>query len=330
MEAEHSAQSAAADQPHRAAFEIAFAAGFSALSFALFLILPLVGALGLPLAAVPTVRLTHRRGVHTALIASALAGAFVSGVSLAAGDPGGWSRGALAAGAAALPATFAGLARRTGNASGAYLSLCAAGVLVLTGLLLGGAAASGRPVGEEIAKEFDRMIPAALESYARSGMDSDAVVQVRATLETAREFSRRYWAGLLGLLWVFSAAISFYTGTRLARPAPSAEAARFESLRVPAAVAPLFVAAGAGSVFLAPSFRPMAGSVLLPLAALYFVAGLSIICHFARKWFRFWLLRVGLYTLVAYFPMNVGVALLGLFDWYVDFRRRGAGAIEKR
>jgi hypothetical protein len=24
------------------------------------------------------------------------------------------------------------------------------------------------------------------------------------------------------------------------------------------------------------------------------------------------------------------VALLGLFDWYVDFRRRGAGAIEKR
>ena len=79
-----------------------------------------------------------------------------------------------------------------------------------------------------------------------------------------------------------------------------------------------------------PELRPAAVGALLPLSALYFVAGLSIICHFARKWFRFWLLRVGLYTLVAYFPMNVGVALLGLFDWYVDFRRRGAGAIEKR
>ena len=95
-------------------------------------------------------------------------------------------------------------------------------------------------------------------------------------------------------------------------------------------MAPLFVAAGAASVFLPAAARPAAGSVLLPLFALYFVAGLSIICHFARRWFRFWLLRVGVYTLVAYFPMNVGVALLGLFDWYVDFRRRRLGAMEKR
>jgi len=320
----------AADRPHAAALEIAFAAGFSAISFALFLILPLVGAIGLPLSAVPAVRLAHRRGALAALVASALAGALVAGVALAAGDRSGWARGMIAAGTAALPAVFAAVGRRTGNPSRAYLFLCAGGVAALAGLFLGGAAASGRPVGDEIAREFDRMIPAALESYARSGMDSETVVRVRATLETAREFSRRYWAGLLGLLWVFSAAISFYAGARAARPAPSAEEARFEGLRVPAAVAPLFVAAGAGSVLLQTGARPIAGSVLLPLSALYFVAGLSIICHFARKWFRFWLLRVGLYTLVAYFPMNVGVALLGLFDWYVDFRRRGAGAIEKR
>jgi Predicted membrane protein (DUF2232) len=320
----------AADRPHAAAREIAFAAGFSAISFALFLTLPLVGAIGLPLSAVSTVRLAHRRGAAAALIASALAGSLVAGVAVAAGDAGSWSRGMIAVGTAALPAIFAALARRTGKPSRAYLLLCVAGVAALGILFLGGAAASGRPVGDEIAKEFDRMIPAALESYTRSGMDTETVVRVRATLETAREFSRRYWAGLLGLLWVFSAAISFYVGARSARPAPSAEDARFEDLRVPAAVAPLFVAAGAGSVLFPAAARPFAGSVLLPLSALYFVAGLSIICHFARKWFRFWLLRVGLYTLVAYFPMNVGVALLGLFDWYVDFRRRGAGAIEKR
>jgi hypothetical protein len=320
----------AAERPHAVALEIASAAGFSAISFALILILPLVGAVGLPLSAVPTVRLAHRRGAPAAIIASALAGALVAGVALAAGDAGGWSRGMIAAGTAALPAIFSAVAKRTGNPSRAYLLLCAAGVAAVAGLFLGGAAASGRPVGEEIAKEFDRMIPAALESYARSGMDSETVVRVRATLETAREFSRKYWAGLLGLLWVFSAAISFYAGARAARPARSAEEARFEGLRVPAVVAPLFVAAGAGSVLLPAAARPVAGSVLLPLSALYFVAGLSIICHFARKWFRFWLLRVGLYTLVAYFPMNVGVALLGLFDWYVDFRRRGAGANDKQ
>jgi len=316
--------------PPHGALEIALAAAFSSTAFGLFLALPLVGSIGLPLAGVPIVRLAHRRGGAAAFVAAALAGALVASVSLAGGDSGGWMRGVLAAGIGFLPALFASLSRTGFDPSRAYLALCATGALVLAGLFLGGAAASGRPVGDEIAREFDRMIPAALESYTRSGMDADTVARVRATLESAREFSRSYWAGLLALLWVFCAWISFYGGARAARPAPSAEATRFEQLRVPAVVAPLFVAAGAGSVLSGPAFRPLAGSVLLPLFALYFVAGLSIICHFARRWFRVRLLRVGLYTLVAYFPMNVGVALLGLFDWYVDFRRRGAGATEKQ
>lgn len=315
--------------PHGAT-EIALAAAFSAVAFGLFLALPLVGSIGLPLAGVPIVRLAHRRGGVAAIVASALAGAVVASVAIASGDGAGWARGLFAAAIGFLPALFATLVRRGVGPSRAYLALCAAGSVLLAALFLGGAAASGRPVGEEIAREFDRMIPAAMESYTRSGMDAETVARVRATLQAAREFSRSYWAGLLGLLWVVCAWISFYAGARAARPAPSAESTRFEELRVPALVAPLFVAAGAGSVFLGPDLRPLAGSVLLPLFALYFVAGLSIICHFARRWFRVRLLRVGLYTLVAYFPMNVGVALLGLFDWYVDFRRRGAGAIEKR
>jgi hypothetical protein len=318
------------DRPYAAALEIASAAGLSAAAFALFLAFPLVGAIGLPLAGIAPVRLTHRRGATAAILAAALAGAVVAAVALAGGDASAWAQGSLAAATAVIPAIFAALSRRTGRPSTAYLLLCATGAVFLAGLFFADAAGTGRSVGDEIAREFDGMIPSALESYARSGMDAATVARMKTTLEAAREFSRRYWAGLLGLLWVFCAAIPFYAGARLARPAPSAEAARFEELRVPAAVAPLFVAAGAASVFLPPAGRPAAGSVLLPLFALYFVAGLSIICHFARRWFRFWLLRVGVYTLVAYFPMNVGVALLGLFDWYVDFRRRRLGAMEKR
>lgn len=318
------------ERPYGAALEIASAAALSAAAFALFLAFPLVGAIGLPLAGIAPVRLAHRRGATAAILSAALAGAIVAAVALAGGDASAWARGSLAAATASIPAIFAAVSRRIGRPSTAYLLLCATGAVFLAGLFFADAAGTGRSVGDEIAREFDRMIPSALESYARSGMDSATVVRMRTTLEAAREFSRRYWAGLLGLLWVFCAAIPFYAGARLARPAPSAEAARFEELRVPAVVAPLFVAAGAASVFLPPAGRPAAGSVLLPLFALYFVAGLSIICHFARRWFRFWLLRVGVYTLVAYFPMNVGVALLGLFDWYVDFRRRRLGAMEKR
>lgn len=330
MSASKAAEESARPEGPHGGLEIALAAAFSAVAFGLFLALPLVGSIGLPLAGVPTVRLAHRRGGVAAFVAAALAGAVVAAVALASGDGGGWARGAFASGVAFLPALFATIVRKGVDSSRAYVGLCAAGSLLLAGLFLGGSAAAGRPVGDEIAREFDRMIPAAMESYTRSGMDAETVARVRATLQAAREFSRSYWAGLLGLLWVVCAWISFYAGARQARPAPSAEATRFEELRVPAVVAPLFVASGAGSVFLGPDLRPLAGSVLLPLFALYFVAGLSIICHFARRWFRVRLLRVGLYTLVAYFPMNVGVALLGLFDWYVDFRRRGAGAIEKQ
>ena len=95
---------------------------------------------------------------------------------------------------------------------------------------------------------------------------------------------------------------------------------------MPPAVVALFVAAGAGAVLAPSPAREIAGNALLPLAALYFLAGLSIICHFARKWFRAKILRVGLYGLALYFPINVGVGLLGLFDWYADFRHRGEKA----
>ena len=114
-----------------------------------------------------------------------------------------------------------------------------------------------------------------------------------------------------------------------ARPGPTADVARFEALRVPASGVALFVASGAAFGLLPGAARRIAGNILLPLLALFFVAGLSIICHFLRRWLRTRILRAGLYALAAYFPINVGVALLGLFDWYVDFRRRGGEGTER-
>jgi hypothetical protein len=98
-----------------AALEIFSAAGLSAAAFALFLAFPLVGAIGLPLAGVAPVRLAHRRGAASALVAAALAGAVVAAVALAGGDGSAWARGVLAAVTAAVPAIFAALSRRTGG-----------------------------------------------------------------------------------------------------------------------------------------------------------------------------------------------------------------------
>lgn len=288
-----------------------------------------MGALGLPLAAVPVVRLTHRRGLWQGLLASALGTGVIFALGAAAG-PRAFALATLALGVTALPTFFAAAARSGVDPSRAYLALCLTGCALVGGLATLRLASGDRSVEVEIQQAFDRMIPPALESYSRSSKDPEAIERVRSTLAAARQMALRFWAGILAAFWVLGAAVSFYAGARAARPAPSAEEARFEKLRVQAFAAALFVLAGAGTALFSGSARNAAGNVLLPLSALYFVAGLSIICHFARRWFRVRILRFALYLLVVYFPMNVAVMLLGLFDWYADFRRRGQGAMESR
>jgi hypothetical protein len=311
-------------------WELPAAAAAAALAFAAIFLIPFLGALGIPLAAIPLVRLALRRGLVVGLTGCATAVAIVFGLSWATGGLGdAVAMGFLAAGVTLLPVGSVGFLRAGVDPSRCYLGLCLAGCSFLAAAFVAAATAPGPSVGAEVAATFDRMIPAAVESYQRSGANAEAIARMRSTLEAAREFARRYLWGVFGALWVLGSAIAFYGGARASRPDPLADATHFESLRIPALAAGLFVATGAAFALLPGAGRRVAGNVLLPLLALFFVAGLSIICHFFRRWFRFRFLRAGLYALAAYFPINLGVALLGLFDWYVDFRRRGEGAIEK-
>jgi len=303
------------------------AALVSTLLFAAFLALPIVGALALPFLPVPAVRLAFRRGGAVGVSAAVLSSSVLLGLGLATGG----SEDAVvlalfAAVATALPALFAAGVRRGGNPSRQYLALCSAGFAILASGLAMRPAAGGKSMTQEITAAFDEMAPAAVQSYTRGGMDAESVTRLKTTLASARDFASKFWIGLVGVSWILAAGIGFYTGARLARPEPSAEVARFDRLSVPAAVVALFVVAGAGAVLAPSPWKEVAGDALLPLSALYFLVGLSIICHFARKWFRARILRVGLYGLALYFPINVGVGLLGLFDWYADFRRRGEKA----
>ncbi|MGE5277025.1 MAG: DUF2232 domain-containing protein [Acidobacteriota bacterium] len=317
------AASPALESP-RTPWEIPLAACLSALFFAAFLVVPLFGALGFPFAAVPPVRVTHRRGLAAGLVATILAAGILFGVALASA---GWREAAGVVAAAllvtGLPVLFAGRVRRGSDSSRAFLTLALGGCLLLSGILVAIPLAGRPPVESELRSAFDAMIPAALESYRHGNADPETMERVRTTLIAARDFAGRYWAGLIGGCWILGSAVAFYAGARLARPSASAGTVRFEALEIPAGVAGLFVAAGVAFAFLDGLPRTVAGDVLLALAALYFVAGLSIICHFARRWFRTRILRLVLYVPAAYFPMSLGVALLGLFDWYLHLRRRG-------
>lgn len=315
-------------EPRR--LEILLAAILSALLFTLFLVLPLFGVLVIPFAGVPLTRLAHRAGGRAGTLGAALGAVLLLGLGFVNS---GKSEALLALFAAVvillLPALFAASTRHGLEPSHAYLGLCLAGFVCLVGGLALRSLAGGAPMRREIAIAFDQMTPAAIQSYSRAQMDVETIARLKATLAAAKQFATKFWVGLVGASWVLGSAVAFYTGARLARPAASAEATRFETLRIPPAIVAVFVLTGAGSVLLPASARQVSGNLLLPLVALYFVVGLSIICHFARKWFRVRVLRVGLYALVVYFPLNLVVGLLGLFDWYADFRRRGEGAIEK-
>jgi len=301
--------------------EAAFAGLSSALLFGLFLILPVAGSVALAFAAVPLVRHAHRRGIAGALAGCALAAGVLAGLGLAMGGPSSALSAALVALAStALPVLAAGAVRRGIAASHAWLLLAAVGFGILAGVLGPLESSGGAPLREEIGRAFDSISPAPVPK----GGDLEATATAAAMLARFKAFAQTYWLGLVGASWTLASAVSFYLGARAARPAPSAEATRFEELRVPAPVVALFAASGAAFALLKGPARVAAGNVLLPLLALYFLAGLSIICHFARKWFRARLLRAGLYALVVYFPLNVAVGLLGIFDWYADFRRRGA------
>jgi hypothetical protein len=311
-------------------FEIPLASLGAVAAISLFFALPVLGAIGLPLAAVPLVRLAHRRGLIHGLLGCALASALVLGIAWAAGGLGsGFAMAAVCAGLTVLPTSTVGFLRAGVDSSRCYLGLCLLGCAFLGA---GFAASMGRPgptFSTEVAGALDSWIPAFVDSYAKQGADSESIARMRVALESGREFARDYLWGIFGALWIVGAAISFYFGAWAARPAATAEATRFQDLRVPAQAAALFVVSGAVFGLVPGVGRRIAGNLMLPLGALFFVAGLSIICHFLRRWLRTRILRAGLYALAVYFPINVGVALLGLFDWYVDFRRRGGEGTER-
>jgi hypothetical protein len=320
----------ATSPPALGRFEIPLAALGAAAAFSALFVVPVIGALGLPIAAVPLVRLAHRRGLLTGLLGCALASAVILGLGWATGGLGsGLAMALLAAGVTLLPTATVGFLRASVDASRCYLGLCLAGCAFLAASYAASAGAPGPSIASEVAAAFDSLIPAAVESYSRQGADAEAVARMRLTLESGRDFARTYLWGIFGALWVLGSAVAFYGGAAAARPVATAEAARFEALQVPAQAVALFVASGAASGLLSGPGKRIAGNLLLPLAALFFAAGLSIICHFLRRWLRTRILRAGLYALAAYFPINVGVALLGLFDWYVDFRRRGGEGTER-
>src|SRR5262249_48051904 len=178
--------------------ELALAALAGAAAFSVVLVLPVFGVLGVPLAAVPAVRLAHRQGLVAGLTACGLIGSRVFGL--------GWASGGLGAGVAVgfaalivtvIPTASVGFLRAGAEASRCYLGVCLAGCAMLAAAYAASAGASGPSLSRDVGGMLDRSLPMLLDEAARRGTDADSLARLREAFQAAREFTQYCLWGLL-------------------------------------------------------------------------------------------------------------------------------------
>ncbi len=269
-----------------------------------------------PAAALPLVRFGYRRGMAAVLAACAGGAAFAAVFALLLGQK--WPDAAAEAAIYLATAGVCGLAgaiARSRSASAVFLGLCLYGSIGIAAFAL-----AGPPERGQIEKQFDAYSKTWMDSSRQSGTDPETLKSLQSALDSARAISLDYAPGLAAMLWILLAAAAFFLGLRFGRAGGPGD--DFSAFRLPPHLAGLFVLSGAGAALWRGDGRRLALDVLGPLLVLYFLAGLSIIAFFARRWLRTRFFRVALYVVAFCFPFSAATAGLGLFDWYFDVRRR--------
>jgi hypothetical protein len=106
------------------------------------------------------------------------------------------------------------------------------------------------------------------------------------------------------------------------------EGGEFEGLRWPIGVAVAFVAAGAAVA--SPILRPAAYNALLVLAFLFALQGLAVVAYYIHRLAAPPFLRLVVLALVILNPWASQIlALAGLFDIFIDFRKWAEPPVEE-
>jgi hypothetical protein len=234
----------------------------------------------------------------------------------------------LAIALVALPAVALFAAARDGRRRDDVLLV----VFALTGIgglaaLLGVSVATGRDPGTILASRWAALVPEMLANYRSSGWSETSLATVARLFEFGRVLVEEQLTGLVLAVAVLHAALVVYG---FARGAGLAEAdwseASFSRFRTPLAAAAAFVPAGLLAAVGGAELRRPAVDLLLPLGVLFFLRGLAIIRALLDRGRAGLVGRALVYVLVFQMPFPLLLALSGLFDEFVDVRRR----LEKR
>jgi uncharacterized protein YybS (DUF2232 family) len=291
---------------------VAGAGVLAALLFCSLVFLPALSLVAL-VSPVPLLVLRLRHGLPTGLLAVALAAALVS----AAASAGAGLAFTLALVAPALLVAES-LARGRGMLRG-----CAWGFALLvaqTGLAL---LFSSEAMAERSLAPFEHLRSAAFISELNtSGVPEETVREFVEQVGAARDAM----AVVFPAAWIIAAAMVVIANAGLLRlylrrrDPGWLEEGEFERLRLPLALVPVFILAGASVVL--PLARPAAYNVLLVVAFFFALQGLTVVGFYARRLAAPPLLRLLVLLLVLANPWAPQIlALLGLFDNWFDFRR---------
>jgi uncharacterized protein YybS (DUF2232 family) len=211
-----------------------------------------------------------------------------------------------------------GLARGRGLLRGCAWAFGLLTLLVATLLL----ADAGRMSNLLLERLDETIAPQQLELLRKGGLSSEQIDERVDQIKRLRSavavvFPALYFVGA-GLLVLANATL---LRTYLARRDPGwLEGGEFEEIRWPLALAVVFLVAGAAVAL--PATRSVAYNALLVLAFFFAVQGLAVATFFAHRLAGPPLLRLMVMFLVLMNPWAPQLlALLGLFDIYLDFRQ---------
>jgi uncharacterized protein YybS (DUF2232 family) len=214
------------------------------------------------------------------------------------------------------------IAEALARGRGLLRGCCWAFVLVSLQISLALVLRSGPMADQFLAPLEEFRSPQFLEGLKASGLPPERIADWSEEMTRLRDAMAVVFPGayiILGGLMVLAnaALLRFY----LARRDPGwLEGGEFERIRWSPLLAMGFVLAGAAVAV--PEFRPVAYNVLLVLAFFFLLQGLAVTAFYAHRLAGPPLLRAAVVVLVLINPWAPQIlALLGLFDTWIDFRK---------
>lgn len=212
---------------------------------------------------------------------------------------------------------------RRGNGGARSIAGAVAGVTILAIVT---AAACSLASGIDLNRMVQTGIAASIKQtaalYQKGGLSSEDLSAVNEALKQSGVFIGTAYPALMILLMVAFAGVNLsLLGRNTGRlPEPPA-IGRFSGYRTPDHLVWLLIASGFCLLLEQPGLFQAALNILIVTLGLYFIQGLAIITSFFDRLKLSALMRGIFYLLLAVQPyLAVGVALLGLFDLWFNFR----------